>query len=102
MYEFKYIKKTTTSALVILPLMVAIIFVVVFINSNSIAIYGQNMTNSSNSNTSQSQNQIQNNFAPITATGTPDKSGKEMRNEKIVRDFYNKVFIAKNASAVVN
>lgn len=60
------------------------------------------MTNSSNNNTSQSQNQIQNNFAPITATGTPDKSGKEMRNEKIVRDFYNKVFIAKNASAVVN
>ena len=71
-----------------------------FIN-NSIAAYGQNITNSNN-NASQNQNQTQNNPNPNTTANTPDKSEKEIRNEKIVRDFYNKVFLAKNASAAVN
>jgi predicted SnoaL-like aldol condensation-catalyzing enzyme len=89
----------TTSILVLLPLMLATILLTAFIN-NSIAVYGKNITNSNN-NASQNQNQTQNNPNPIT-TNTPDKSEKEIRNEKIVRDFYNKVFLAKNASAAVN
>jgi predicted SnoaL-like aldol condensation-catalyzing enzyme len=89
----------TTSILVLLPLLLATILLTAFIN-NSIAVYGKNITNSNN-NASQNQNQTQNNPNPIT-TNTPDKSEKEIRNEKIVRDFYNKVFLAKNASAAVN
>jgi predicted SnoaL-like aldol condensation-catalyzing enzyme len=89
----------TTSILVLLPLLLATILLTAFIN-NSIAVYGKNITNSNN-NASQNQNQTQNNPNPIT-TYTPDKSEKEIRNEKIVRDFYNKVFLAKNASAAVN
>jgi predicted SnoaL-like aldol condensation-catalyzing enzyme len=89
----------TTSILVLLPLLLATILLTAFIN-NSIAVYAQNITNSNN-NASQNQNQTQNNPNPIT-TNTPDKSDKEIRNEKIVRDFYNKVFLAKNASAAVN
>ena len=86
-----------TSLLVILPLLVSTLLLA-FIN-NSIAVYGQNI---SSNNTSQNQNQTQNNPKPITTANTPDKSEKEIRNEKIVRDFYNKVFLAKNASAAVN
>jgi predicted SnoaL-like aldol condensation-catalyzing enzyme len=90
----------TTSILVLLPLLLATILLTAFIN-NSIAVYGQNITNSNN-NASQNQNQTQNNPNPITTANTPDKSEKEIRNEKIVRDFYNRVFLAKNASAAVN
>ncbi len=89
----------TTSILVLLPLLLATILLTAFIN-NSIAVYGQNITNSNDA--SQNQNQTQNNPKPITTANTPDKSEKEIRNEKIVRDFYNKVFLAKNASAAVN
>jgi predicted SnoaL-like aldol condensation-catalyzing enzyme len=91
----------TTSILVLLPLLLATIFLTAFIN-NSIAVYGQNITNSNN-NASQNQNQTQNNpNSTTTIINTPDKSDKEIRNEKIVRDFYNNVFFAKNASAAVN
>jgi predicted SnoaL-like aldol condensation-catalyzing enzyme len=90
----------TTSILVLLPLLLATILLTAFFN-NSIAAYGQNITNSNN-NASQNQNQTQNNPNPNTTANTPDKSEKEIRNEKIVRDFYNKVFLAKNASAAVN
>jgi predicted PurR-regulated permease PerM len=72
----------TTSILVLLPLLLATILLTAFIN-NSIAVYAQNITNSNN-NASQNQNQTQNNPNPIT-TNTPDKSDKEIRNEKIVR-----------------
>jgi predicted SnoaL-like aldol condensation-catalyzing enzyme len=89
----------TTSILVLLPLLLATIFLTAFFN-NSIAAYGQNISN--NNDASQNQNQTQNNPNPNTTANTPDKSEKEIRNEKIVRDFYNKVFLAKNASAAVN
>ena len=82
-----------------MPLLLATILLVVFINANSIVVYSQNITN--NNTTTQTQNQAQNNPSP-TSGNTQDKSEKEIRNEKIVRDFYNKVFIAKNASAAVN
>jgi predicted SnoaL-like aldol condensation-catalyzing enzyme len=90
----------TTSISVLLPLLLATILLTAFIN-NSIVVYGQNITNRNN-NASQNQNQTQNNPNPITTANTPDKSEKEIRNEKIVRDFYNRVFLAKNASAAVN
>jgi predicted SnoaL-like aldol condensation-catalyzing enzyme len=86
-----------TSLLVILPLLVSTLLLA-FIN-NSIAVYGQNI---SSNNTSQNQNQTQNNVASITTDNTQDKSEKEIRNEKIVREFYNNIFFAKNASAAVN
>jgi predicted SnoaL-like aldol condensation-catalyzing enzyme len=89
----------TTSILVLLPLLLATILLTAFFN-NSIAAHGQNITNSNDA--SQNQNQTQNNPNSNTTTNTPDKSEKEIRNEKIVRDFYNKVFLAKNASAAVN
>ena len=89
----------TTSILVLLPLLLATIFLTAFIN-NSIAVYGQNITNSNN-NISQNQNQTQNNPNPTT-TNTLDKSEKEIKNEEIVMQFYNNVFFAKNASAAVN
>jgi predicted SnoaL-like aldol condensation-catalyzing enzyme len=90
----------TISILVLLPLLLATILLTAFFN-NSIAAYGQNITNSNNK-ASQNQNQTQNNPNPNTTANTPDKSEKEIRNEKIVRDFYNKVFLTKNASAAVN
>lgn len=90
----------STSILVLLPLLLATILLTAFFN-NSIATYGQNITNSNN-NASQNQNQTQNNPNPNTTANTPDKSEKEIRNEKIVRDFCNKVFLAKNASAAAN
>jgi hypothetical protein len=82
-----------------LPLLLATILLVVFINANSIAVYSQNITN--NNTTTQTQNQAQNNSSP-TSGNTQDKSEKEIRNEKIVREFYNNIFFAKNASAAVN
>jgi predicted SnoaL-like aldol condensation-catalyzing enzyme len=88
--------------LVLLPLLLTTILLIAFFN-NSIAAYGQNITNSNNNAfQNQNQNQKQNNPNSNTAANTPDKSEKEIRNEKIVRDFYNKVFHAKNASAAVN
>jgi len=88
----------TTSLLVILPLLLAATSLLTFIN-NSFDTYAQNI---SNNNTSHNQNQTQNNSALKSAGNTQDRSEKEIRNEKIVREFYNNVFFAKNASAAVN
>jgi predicted PurR-regulated permease PerM len=69
----------TTSILVLLPLLLATILLTAFFN-NSIAAHGQNITNSNDA--SQNQNQTQNNPNSNTTTNTPDKSEKEIRNEK--------------------
>ena len=42
------------------------------------------------------------NMSKIATGDSQDKSEKEMRNKKIVMEFNNNVFIAKNASAAVN
>jgi len=50
-------------------------------------------------------NKFQDNSTNATtslAQNNQDKSQKEISNEKIVRNFYDNVFIAKNASAAVN
>lgn len=82
----------TTSLLVILLLLATSLLTF----TNNIVVHGQEISNSNIS-----QNHTQNNAA-ITAGNIQDKSEKEIRNEKIVREFYNNVFFAKNASAAVN
>lgn len=56
---------------------------------------------SQETNSSTFYNNIQNSTA-ITPGHNHDRSDKEIRNDKIVREFYSKVFFAKNASAAVN
>ncbi|MEJ7641124.1 MAG: ester cyclase [Candidatus Nitrosocosmicus sp.] len=63
--------------------------------SNNITIQSQETDNST------IHNNIQNSTA-ITDGHNQDRSDKEIRNDKIVREFYNKVFFDKNASAAVN
>jgi predicted SnoaL-like aldol condensation-catalyzing enzyme len=41
-------------------------------------------------------------MSKVTTGNSQDKSEKEIRDEKTVREFHNNVFIAKNASAAVN
>lgn len=63
--------------------------------SNNVTIYSQENNNST------FDNNIQN--STTTAAGhDQDRSDKEIRNDKVVREFYNKVFFAKNASAAAN
>lgn len=50
--------------------------------NNNIIVYSQEMSNNT------SENSIQNDPA-ITTRNSQDKSEKEMRNEKIVREFHN-------------
>jgi predicted SnoaL-like aldol condensation-catalyzing enzyme len=73
--------------------------------SSLIAIFltlGNNViTYSQENNNSTFDNNIQNTTA-TTASHDQDRSVKETRNDKIVREFYNKVFFAKNASAAAN
>ncbi len=63
--------------------------------SDNITIHGQETNNST------FYNDIQNSTA-LTSGHNQDRSDKEIRNDKIIREFYNKVFFAKNASAAVN
>ena len=63
--------------------------------SNDVTIYSQENNNST----------FDNSILNITVTAADhdqDRSDKEIRNDKIVREFYNKVFFAKNASAAAN
>lgn len=63
--------------------------------SNNVNIYSQENNNST------FDNDIQNSTA--TAAGhDQDRSDKEIRNDKIVKEFYNKVFFAKNESAAAD
>jgi predicted SnoaL-like aldol condensation-catalyzing enzyme len=66
----------------ILPLLT-----IFLIFNNNVAVYGLD---------------ISNNASAINAGNGQDRSEKEIKNEKIVREFYNNVFTAKNASAAVN
>jgi predicted SnoaL-like aldol condensation-catalyzing enzyme len=64
-------------------------------------VYSQGASNNA------SDNKLQDNSTNTTVTSAAvqnnqDKSKKEISNEKIVRNFYNDVFIAKNASAAIN
>src|SRR3954452_12646352 len=63
-------------------------------------VYSQGASNNT------SDNKLQDNSTNTTTTSAvqnnQDKSQKEISNEKIVRNFYNDVFIAKNASAAIN
>ena len=63
-------------------------------------VYSQGASNNA------SDNKLQDNSTNTTTTSeaqnNQDKSQKEISNEKIVRNFYNDVFIAKNASAAIN
>lgn len=54
---------------------------------NNVADYGQ---------------EINNNASAINTGTSQERSEKEIGNEKIVREFYDNVFDAKNASAAVN
>ena len=77
-------------------LVVSFSLIAVFLTfSNNVTIYSQENKNST----------LDNNIQNITSTTDghyQDRSDKEIRNDKIVREFYNKVFFAKNASAAVN
>jgi predicted SnoaL-like aldol condensation-catalyzing enzyme len=77
--------------LVILSLFATILFL-----HNIVIIYGQDI------NSNASKNGIQTNTNLTNENIENNKSEKEIRNEKIIREFYNNVFIAKNASAAVN
>ena len=66
-----------------------------FILYNIVIVYGQNINNNG-----LSQIQIKTNLANESIEN--NRSEKAIRNEKIIREFYNNVFIAKNASAAVN
>ena len=63
--------------------------------SNDVTIHSQENNNST------FNKDIQNSTA-TTAGHDQDRSDKEVRNDKIVREFYDKVFFAKNASAAAN
>jgi predicted SnoaL-like aldol condensation-catalyzing enzyme len=63
-------------------------------------LYSQGVSNNASTNNSP-QDKAAN--ATISALqNNQDKSQKEISNEKVVRNFYDDVFIAKNASAAVN
>lgn len=77
-------------------LVVSFSLIAVFLTfSNNVTIYSQENKNSTLDNNIQ-------NITSTTAGHYQDRSDKEIRNDKIVREFYNKVFFAKNASAAVN
>ena len=77
-------------------LLVSLSLITIFLSfSNNAIIYGQVINNSAHDNS------IENSTA-ITSGNSQDKSDKEIRNDKIVREFYSNVFFAKNASAAVN
>ncbi len=63
--------------------------------SNNVSIHSQETSNSA------FYNNIQNSTA-ITSGHNQDRSDKEIRNDKIVREFYEKVFFARNATAATN
>jgi predicted SnoaL-like aldol condensation-catalyzing enzyme len=77
-------------------LLVSLSLITIFLSfSNNDITYGQVINNSAHDNS------IENSTA-ITSGNSQDKSDKEIRNDKIVREFYSNVFFAKNASAAVN
>ena len=63
-------------------------------------VYSQGASN--NASASNPQDNAINTTTSAASQNNQDKSEKEISNEKIIRNFYNDVFIAKNASAAVN
>jgi len=63
-------------------------------------VYSQSASNNASDN--KLKNNSTNTTTTLAAQNNQDKSQKEISNEKIVRNFYNDVFIAKNASAAIN
>jgi len=63
-------------------------------------VYSQGASN--NASASNPQDNAINTTTSAASQNNQDKSEKEISNEKIIRNFYDDVFIAKNASAAVN
>jgi predicted SnoaL-like aldol condensation-catalyzing enzyme len=80
---------------IICILVIVSLFATILFFHNIVIIYGQDM----NSNASKNGIQINTNLTNENIEN--NKSEKEIRNEKIIREFYNNVFNAKNASAAV-
>jgi predicted SnoaL-like aldol condensation-catalyzing enzyme len=57
---------------------------------------------SNDNSASNTQAQTTNTNTATSAQNDQDKSAKEISNEKIIHNFYDNVFVAKNASAAVN
>ena len=80
---------------IICLLLIVSLFATILFLYNIVIIYGQDIKNNI------SKNRIQT-TTNLTNENIEEHSKKEMRNEKIIREFYNNVFIAKNASAAVH
>lgn len=82
---------------IICLLVIVSLFATILFLHHIVIIYGQDI------NSNASKNGIQTNNTNLTNENIENnKSEKEIRNEKIIREFYNNVFISKNASAAVN
>jgi predicted SnoaL-like aldol condensation-catalyzing enzyme len=83
------------SKIICLLMIIVSLFATILFLYNIVIVYGQDIKSNV------SKNGIQTN-TNLTDENMEEHSEKEMRNEKIIREFYNNVFIAKNASAAVH